>query len=94
MGDPVLPAELFQPVRSLASGSYYYMIRIDGLFFCSGSGFFNDNASADLLLHQDVPAVAAKQDIYSVIQKILFNLVIDFLGLLCTQMAYGAVYQF
>ena len=93
MGDVMLLAELFQPVGSLSSGSHNHVLRVDHLLVCLLCRILQNRSFTDIVLHNQIPAVAAKQNLHALFQQILLNPVINLLGLFCSQMADRAVYQ-
>ena len=93
MGDIMLLTELFQPVCSFSAGGHDHMIGINHLFIRMLCGIFQYSPFTDIVLHNQIPAVAAKQNLHALFQQILLNPVINLLGLFCSQMADRAVYQ-
>ena len=90
MGNIVLRAELFQPVRATAAGGHHGVLCIDlHVHLAVGHG----NALADVVFQNQVAALIAEVHLHAVFLKILLNGVVNALCLFRTHVADGAVHQ-
>ena len=90
MGDAVAGAELVEPVRPPAARGHNGLLGVDlKLRLPLGQ----PGPQAGPVLQKQVVAGAAKADLHPVLQKVALDGAVDLLGLLCAQVADGAVHQ-
>ena len=90
MGNVVLGADLFQPVRTAAAGANDHGIRIHRPDLIA---VLQQHALALLVLKDDVLALGIEQHLHAVVGQIVLDGQIQLLRLLCAQMADRAVHQ-
>ena len=90
VGNVVLGADLFQPVRTAAAGANDHGIRIHRPDLIA---VLQQYALALLILKDDVLALGIEQHLHAVVGQIVLDGQIQLLRLLCAQMADRAVHQ-
>ena len=92
VGDVVAGAHFFQFVGAAAAGGDDHRFRFDfpGV---AAVGLVDDHPFAAGVFQNDIGVLIAEEDLHAVIQKVLFNVVIEFLSLFRTEVADGAVHQ-
>ena len=90
VGNPVLFAHLFQPVRTAAAGSNHNLSgrQLLPAFLCD-----NAYAGAHVLFQNDILTLCSEQHLNTFVCQIILNVQIEFLRLLCSQMADRTVDQ-
>ena len=92
VGNVVAGAHFFQFVGATAAGGNNYRFRFD-FPAVAAVGLVDDHPFAAGVFQNDIGVLIAEEDLHAVIQKVLFNVVIEFLSLFRTEVADGAVHQ-